>query len=368
MIKIHHGKAKLKDANPLCSLAIVIWSGTRFGGAERRFSRLAAYLASHYSNIHVTLYCLPATLLPLKILGISPRTMNIVQIGAGRDSGLLGKLGKILALFRLIFLIRRARHDHLFIALSPGLISYLLTRFSALLPRVSVAMVDLTFSQHSTWLDRYFVKCTLRKVYSVDCLSEDVSMNFNECIDQRDKLKIRIAPCSFTDYAMVKAAMQRDIDLVMIGRFVPAKGHELLEKISDRLRQYQTHVCGSGTLQPNIPGAQIYESNDPFDVLSRAKISLSLQTLGNYPSQVVLESMASGCAIIATDTGETRKFLDESCAILIPYDADALASAIQSLLSNPEKCYLLGQAARKKVLSEHTVERYADYFVNEVLA
>ena len=130
----------------------------------------------------------------------------------------------------------------------------------------------------------------------------------------------------------------------------------------------ELHVCGSGPLQLNIAGAKVYSSVDPFEVLSRAKISLSLQPLGNYPSQVVLESMASGCAIIATDTGETRKFLDESCAILIPYDSEALFRAIESLLSNPERRERLGKAARVKVLSEHTIERYANYFVSEVIS
>jgi glycosyltransferase involved in cell wall biosynthesis len=350
------------------NLAILIWSNSRFGGAERRFARLADYLTTHYGNIEVTLYCLPATLVPLSVLGINPNKMKIIQVGFGVNSKLLSKLNKLLVVFQLILLICLNKHDHLFIASNPSLISYFLTRFSVVLPRVSVAMVDITYAQSSSWWDRYFAKQTLRKVYSVDCLSEGVMAGFLKTIDVQDKEKIRVAPCSFTDYSKVKNSLNRDIDIVMVGRLVPYKGHDLLGKISGQLSQYEIHVCGSGLLRPSIPFAKIYEADDSFAILSRAKVSLSLQLFGNYPSQVVLESMASGCAIIATDTGETRKFLDESCAILIPYDADALASAIESLLSNPKKCYQLGQQARKKVLSEHTIERYADYFLNEVLA
>jgi glycosyltransferase involved in cell wall biosynthesis len=356
------------SANRPINLAILIWSGIRFGGAERRFIRLAAYLAAHFPNVHVTLYCLSATLVPLNLLKINPSPMKVVQFDSWFDSGILAKVSKLWVVFKIIVSLRRNKHDHIFVASNPDLIPYLLTRFSKLLPRISVAMVDPFHAEYSTLLDRYLAKQTLRKVYSVDCLSEGVMTGFTNSINNQDIKKIHIAPCSFTDFSKVVTAATRDIDVTLIGRFVPAKGHELLEKISGTLHQYNVHVCGSGPLKLIIPCAKIYEAKYPFDILSRTKISLSLQLFDNYPSQVVLESMASGCAIIATDTGATRKFLDESCAILIPYDANALASAIQSLLFNPEKCYQLGQAARKKVLSEHTVERYADYFVNEVIA
>jgi glycosyltransferase involved in cell wall biosynthesis len=354
--------------NSTINLGILIWSGQRFGGAERRFSRLAAYLASHFSNIRVTIYCPSATLVPLSFLGLCHDTLKIVHFDTQIDTGVSGKLCKLWVLLKIFISLYRNKHDHIFIASNPELIPYLLTRFSRFLPRISVAMVDPFFSRYSNWLDRYFANRTVRKVYSVDCLSEGVMTGFIKSIDKRDKVKIHISPCSFTDYSKVVTAVNRDIDVTLIGRLVPAKGHELLEKISALIQQYEVHICGSGPLQLNIPGAKIYECNDPFYILSRTKISLSLQLLDNYPSQVVLESMASGCAIIATDTGETRKFLDESCAILIPYDENALVLALKFLLSNPERCNQLGQAAKKKVLSEHTVERYADYFVNEVLA
>jgi glycosyltransferase involved in cell wall biosynthesis len=97
-------------------------------------------------------------------------------------------------------------------------------------------------------------------------------------------------------------------------------------------------------------------------VLARTKIFVSLQRYENYPSQSLLEAMASGCAVIATDVGDTRLLLDESCALLIPRDADALAAAIRSLLDDGPRRAALGEAARARVLKDHTVERFAVYF------
>lgn len=358
----------VNSKKPPIDLAILIWSGSRFGGAERRFSRLAAYLATQPEKAQITIYCLSITLVPLSYLGLNPKSLTIVPFDCNKSSGLLAKLDKLWALIKLIFTWRIRNHDHIFLASNPYLIPYIVTRFSLILPKISVAMVDPFHSRYSPRWERYLTKKTLDKVYSVDCLSDGVRAAFNMSVDERNKGKINIAPCSFTDYSKVLTSPIRDIDVALIGRFVPAKGHELLERIADSLSQYEIHVCGSGPLRLEIPGAKIYETDNPFEILSRAKISLSLQLLDNYPSQVVLESMASGCAIIATDTGETRKFLDESCAVLIPYRSDALLTAIHSLLSNPEECYRLGQAAKKRALTDHSIERYAEYFLASVLA
>jgi glycosyltransferase involved in cell wall biosynthesis len=116
-----------------------------------------------------------------------------------------------------------------------------------------------------------------------------------------------------------------------------------------------------------IPEEKIIQINESFDLLSRSKIFLSIQKWNNYPYQTLLEAMSCECAIIATDVGETRKIVDDECAVLIPYDASALRDAIFFLLSNPARVRELGKNARKRLLREHTIERYMEYFLNEVI-
>ena len=101
--------------------------------------------------------------------------------------------------------------------------------------------------------------------------------------------------------------------------------------------------------------------------MAQTKIFLSLQKTNNYPSQSLLEAMASGCAIIATDVGETRRLLDETRSILIPYDAVYLKSAIEKLMNDQALRLQLGKAARVHVTKTQTVERYAEYFLRDVV-
>jgi glycosyltransferase involved in cell wall biosynthesis len=77
--------------------------------------------------------------------------------------------------------------------------------------------------------------------------------------------------------------------------------------------------------------------------------------------------MVSGCAIIATDVGETRKLLDETCAVLIPYDPVILAETITYLLKNHSHRKKMAENAQRKALSEHTVDRFSNYFLQYII-
>jgi glycosyltransferase involved in cell wall biosynthesis len=101
-------------------------------------------------------------------------------------------------------------------------------------------------------------------------------------------------------------------------------------------------------------------------VLNRSSISVHLQQEDNYPSQSLLEGMASGNAIIATDVGLTRRLVDAGSGILIPLsDPEALSNAMIWTLDHPGATRTMGKRSREKVLREHTVGRYLEY-VNEL--
>jgi len=48
--------------------------------------------------------------------------------------------------------------------------------------------------------------------------------------------------------------------------------------------------------------------NDMSAAYADAAVVLSLQTISNYPSQVVLEALASGCSVVITKTGDSERF------------------------------------------------------------
>jgi len=68
-------------------------------------------------------------------------------------------------------------------------------------------------------------------------------------------------------------------------------------------------------------------------------------------SNAMLEAMACGLPIVATDVGGVRDYVDETCARLIsPGTAEGLASAIVELLADAGERDRLGTAARERAM------------------
>ena len=72
--------------------------------------------------------------------------------------------------------------------------------------------------------------------------------------------------------------------------------------------------------------------------------------------------MACENAIIASDVGETRLLVTENEGILVGLNPQEIAEAIFKLFSTEGLIKRLGSNSRKKVLENHTVEKFAEYF------
>lgn len=85
-------------------------------------------------------------------------------------------------------------------------------------------------------------------------------------------------------------------------------------------------------------------------------------------SNAILEYMAAGRAIIATDVGANRNVLADSGVIVPPSDDMALSSAMIDLLSQPSKALQLGMMARRRVEQYYSrsamVDRFTRFFQN----
>jgi glycosyltransferase involved in cell wall biosynthesis len=73
-----------------------------------------------------------------------------------------------------------------------------------------------------------------------------------------------------------------------------------------------------------------------------------LPSLSEGMSNAVLEYMAAGKAVVATDVGANRAVLGDAGVIVPPADDAALADAILNLLNNPAEVLRLGAAARAR--------------------
>ncbi|MCQ8278167.1 glycosyltransferase family 4 protein [Acetobacteraceae bacterium KSS8] len=124
----------------------------------------------------------------------------------------------------------------------------------------------------------------------------------------------------------------------------------LLAELGDRLDLSRVHFVGK--LDYRAYG----------DLLKRSDAHLYL----TYPfvaSWSLREAMATGCAIVGSDTGPVQEFIrHKKNGLLVPFlDADALADAVLELLENTALNNRLRRAARKD--AERTLAM-ADYLAN----
>jgi glycosyltransferase involved in cell wall biosynthesis len=114
------------------------------------------------------------------------------------------------------------------------------------------------------------------------------------------------------------------------------------------------------------------ESDDVRSALGRADVSV-LTSVKEGCSNVVLESMAAGLPVVATDVGGNAELIEEGVTgFLVPAgDAEAVARRVGELLEDPGRARRMGAAGSARVRSLFTVQRMVDDtvgFYEEMLA
>jgi glycosyltransferase involved in cell wall biosynthesis len=109
------------------------------------------------------------------------------------------------------------------------------------------------------------------------------------------------------------------------------------------------HVCFLAGGVPPDRVAEWLTASDLFILPSRYE---------GGPPLALMEAMAAGCAVIATDVTGVRELISEpELGRIIPtQDSGALAAAIMELMSDPRARNAMGERARVKVSSDFTME------------
>lgn len=211
-----------------------------------------------------------------------------------------------------------------------------------------------------------------RRANIIDVLSDSI---YNKLILRNiDASKMEIAPCSFTDYKFCQPDLHKKRWVVFLARFAHMKNPLLFAQAIPKVLAQEPDVhfyfLGNGPLQPQIEATlqdnQITEhitiryEPHPTRILNQSAIFISVQVDENYPSQSLLEAMACGNAIVATDVGDTWRLVDDTTGIRVPPTAKAVAEAIIKLLRDPNLTERQ-QASRQRALSEHTLDRFFGY-------
>jgi glycosyltransferase involved in cell wall biosynthesis len=149
----------------------------------------------------------------------------------------------------------------------------------------------------------------------------------------------------------------RELSLLAVGRLVPKKGFDVLLAAAEKLRfPFRLRIVGDGPERSRLAGDRVelvgpvthdelpalYASADVVVVPSVQDADGDRDGLPN----VVLEAMASGRPVVASDVGAIAS---ARAALLVPPgDVDALATTLNDLARRPALRRRLGERARRE--------------------
>jgi glycosyltransferase involved in cell wall biosynthesis len=401
------------------NFAFVLLTHHVFGGAERRFFNLFFYLRSQKKN---NFYLIIPHSLYEKAKEVYPdmEMSNVIPVGtrvasdhikASHVKGDEGKINKAYSLIRIIKrtffykyyflfkncipqkrLFREIDHYRLecniqgFIGIFNGIIPlyFYLDRKSTEVPGIIFCNMDSWFSsisnnQKRDWYRKYsLLNYAHEKADYVDFLSPFILKGIRARGITIPDERAKITACSFTDYSKCRIGEKEKFGIAFAGRLEKDKNPLLFLDAALLLsKEYPDavfHIMGegrlSGTVSETVKNSGLLNiifhgfHPSPTEIFAGTSVFVSIQSTNNYPSQSVLEAMACGNAIIATDVGDTRMFVNDENGTLIPLDKDSLVEAIRFYLDNPGKAKEKGAFAARYVRENFTIEKAAAYYLD----
>jgi glycosyltransferase involved in cell wall biosynthesis len=169
--------------------------------------------------------------------------------------------------------------------------------------------------------------------------------------------------------------------IALIGAMEEVKGHEYLlaawKILKERGILIHVDFVGSGPRQRDLEArVRNLEAEDQIrfrgqvshvELLSnisdgrwKALVLPSIATKGGEQEGIpiaLVEAMAYGVPVIATSTGGIPELLDGGAGLMIPQkDAEALANAIEEVISNPELRASLRKTGRKRIEEQYSID------------
>jgi colanic acid/amylovoran biosynthesis glycosyltransferase len=270
---------------------------------------------------------------------------------------------------------RRVRHVHVHFANNAAAVALLAARFDRGLS------YSLTVHGSRDFLDAELNR--LEEKIAFACFVRCIS---NFCLGQvmiwsnpNQWDRFFVAHCGIdTDSFLPRARRSEStssIDLVAIGRLDPIKGFHVLFRACKRLEEekvsWSLKLIGDGPLMPELVEHARYLKIDHKvtfvgaadqrrvrEYLDSADALVLSSFLEGLPV-VLMEAMAMALPVIATRVGGVAELVEhEQSGLLVDAGSvDSLAAALLRLAREPTLRFQLGEAGRKKVLAEFSVQQ-----------
>jgi glycosyltransferase involved in cell wall biosynthesis len=369
---------------------LLVQTGSDLYGASRSFARLSSRLVA---DGHTVLALLPydgPLVNELRNKGVDTRIETAITILTREKFGSKLKLLQLLvsfprAVLRMCAIIRAFRpdivHTNTATAVAPGV--------AARLCRVPhlwhVREFFEDFRSLWPWYERFMVQFSDR----IACVSGPVASQFNS----RHQAKTVILHNGFPREEFEPVPPERTLQFRNRFGLIGCKAVGLVGRIKFGRKGQEVFVRAAAKIKDKFPDARFICIGSPFpgnedhlvrlqqlvsdldlnrqfvytgdiDDIKAAYSALDVSVLGSAQPEpfggVVVESMAMGIPVVGTAAGGTIEQIDDGVTgfLVPPGDPDAMARAVEQLLSSTKLRDRLGKAGRARFLKEFEFEPF----------
>ena len=390
-------KAKFHSKNE-ANIGLVFINGGRFGGPEKRFVRISNWLISHSrfsvyiyisqrlidwlsdkglvfdKEINVTIYDQISSISKIHI----SQPKNIIKIKSKPYIPSKIKIIKNIFLqnYQLGKWVNKNKIKLLHGWHGAGEAMFLVKFFKNIKCIYSITSSYGTIGIPAKWFGNLSYKSIFFFMDGIEFLSQDIQKRYQKSGLTKPKEQTFVGDRSFIDFDKMYIAPKKIKIIAGAARLEPQKNIPLVVEAADilinkmKLNVYFDLLIpndGAEAIKKKINSYKLEQyftilfSNNPETNLSDSLIFLSLQDYNNYPSQLLLEAMACGCAIVATDVGETSKLVDKDVGFLTKKTSTDIAEKISYLIKDYDRTLKLGLNARNRIKRQYTIDNYGSY-------
>ncbi|UCF06122.1 MAG: glycosyltransferase [bacterium] len=361
------------------------------GGAETMLSRLVSTMDRNAFDTRII------SLTGIDVIGehMLKQGIPVTELGAQRGSADPG------IVVRLAWLLRKERPDILqtwmyHADLAGGLAARMTGRLPVVWNIRHSALDPDRDSRKTMWTAKACARLSNLLPVRIVCCSEYSKHMHARLGYNRDKMVVIPNGYDLDAFApdedsrrMIREELGLSLDTRLVGlvaRFNPHKDHHTFCRAAGILHRKMTDIrfvlCGEGVNRENRHltawideegiGAvtHLLDLRTDIPTIQAALDIATSSSLGEAFSNAIAEAMTSGVPCVVTDAGDSAAIVGETGLVVPPGDAQALAGALEKLLSlTPDERSALGARARERIRDNyelHTITQRYQHMYREL--